>query len=172
MTSFDVTIIGGGPVGIFTLFQAGMLGMKACIIDGMDKLGGQCAELYPEKPIYDIPAFSLVTGGDLIENLKKQASRFEYEKILSTKVEKIDGSVENGFELFDEKNELICKTKVVIMAYGSGMFLPNKITLQNAVEFEDKSLFYNVQKKNDFLNKNIVILGGGDSALDWIRKVD
>lgn len=161
----DVIIIGAGPVGLFAAFQAGMLGMKSCIIDTLGFVGGQCSALYPEKPIYDIPAHPQISGSDLISQLKKQADVFNPEYFLDQQVVSLK-KLENGFEVITSKNVKIF-AKVVIIAAGCGAFGPNRPPLENINEYENKSIFYSVNKIEDFRNKKIAIAGGGDSAIDW-----
>ena len=161
----DIVIIGAGPVGIFSAFQAGMLGMKSCIIDAHDVPGGQCSALYPEKPIYDIPAYPETLAKDLINNLIKQASPFNPIYLMSSQVIGLE-SIDSGFRIVTSKDDII-GAKVVIIAAGAGSFGPNRPPLQNIELYEGKSVFYSVTKPNEFVGKNIVIAGGGDSAVDW-----
>ena len=161
----DIVIIGAGPVGIFSAFQAGMLGMKSCIIDALDVPGGQCSALYPEKPIYDIPAYPETFAQDLINNLIKQASPFDPIYLMSSQVIGLE-SINSGFRLVTSRDDII-EAKAVIIAAGAGSFGPNRPPLENIELYEGKSVFYSVTKPDEFAGKNIVIAGGGDSAVDW-----
>ncbi len=162
----DVAIIGAGPVGLFAIFQAGMLKMKATIIDTLDFIGGQCTALYPEKPIYDIPAYPKIFASELIENLRKQAEPFDPNYILGEQVVKVTKTRE-GFDLVTNKGTQI-NAKAIIIAAGCGAFGPNRPPIENLAEFEDKgSVQYLVRKSADYKDKHVVIAGGGDSAVDW-----
>lgn len=161
---YDVVVIGAGPVGIFFTFQAGLIGLKNCIIDSADKIGGQCTLLYPEKPIYDIPAHPCVSGKELIDLLVKQASRFNPTYLMNEKVLKIN-KVGDHFDITSTNQNI--KAKTVVLSVGVGEFTPNKLILDGANECEDKSIFYKVDKVDQFQDKDIAIIGGGDSAIDW-----
>lgn len=161
----DVVIIGAGPVGLFAAFQAGMLGMKCAVIDALEFVGGQCSALYPEKPIYDIPAYPQISGEELIEKLKKQAAPFNPEYYLDQQVIALT-KTDTGFDVTTSKNITI-SAKVVLIAGGCGAFGPNRPPLEGIEQYEGKSVFYSVQRREDFRDKKIVIAGGGDSAIDW-----
>lgn len=162
----DVIIIGAGPVGLFAVFELGLHGMKAELIDILDKPGGQCAELYPEKPIYDIPAIPKCTGQELTDNLLEQIKPFGYGLNLGQMVESLERLPDNKFKITtDLGNQFIAP--VVVIAAGGGSFVPKKPPIKNIDQFEGKSVFYSVKKMESFRNKNLVIVGGGDSALDW-----
>ncbi len=163
--STDIVIIGAGPVGLFTIFEAGMLKMKCHVIDSLDFIGGQCAALYPEKPIYDIPGHPAILAEDLIKNLEKQYSPFKpvFHLGQNATALKKDG---NEWLVTTSKNITI-RTKAIIIAAGCGAFGPNRPPMEGLEEFENKSIFYMVRKKEDFRDKKIVIAGGGDSAVDW-----
>ncbi len=161
----DIAIIGAGPVGIFSAFQAGMLGMKSCIIDALDVPGGQCSALYPEKPIYDIPAYPEILAQDLVANLLQQAKPFDPTYLMSRQVTTLEEE-DGGFILGTSKGDII-KAKSVIVAAGAGCFGPNRPPLAGIESYEGKSVFYLVAKRDEFAGKKIVIAGGGDSAVDW-----
>ena len=161
----DVLIIGAGPVGLFSVFELGQLGMKSCVIDTLDIIGGQCSSLYPQKPIYDIPAFPEISADKLIKNLYQQMKPFKPDLILGERVERIQSK--NGvFTVSTSKNNIII-SKCIIIAAGNGAFGPNKPPISNIEEYEEKSIFYHIKDKSIFKNKNIAIAGGGDSAADW-----
>ena len=160
----DIAIIGAGPVGLFASFQAGMLGLKTCIFDALDFIGGQCAALYPEKPIYDIPAYHCITAQDLICNLEKQIAPFKPYMVLGQQVMNLEFT-ENKWKI--NSPDYMVRARCVIIAAGAGAFGPNKPPLTNLAEFENKSIFYMVRKKEYFRDRSIVIAGGGDSAVDW-----
>ena len=162
---FDVVIIGAGPSGLFSAFQAGMLGMKSAIIDTLEVVGGQCAALYPEKPIYDIPAYPQILSQDLVNKLLEQATPFSPEYFLS---EQVVGLEDHGnfFKLTTSMGTVL-QAKVVIIAAGAGSFGPNRPPLENIESYEGKSIFYLVTNRDYFAGKNVIIAGGGDSALDW-----
>lgn len=161
----DIVIIGAGPVGIFTAFQAGMLNMKCHIIDILNQAGGQCTALYSEKPIYDIPGYPVITARELIAQLIEQASPFNPIYHFNQKAEKIMNNSEGITVITNTGTEIKCKA--VVIAAGNGIFEPNRPPLNGISEYEDKSIFYNVNKISYFQNKNVVIAGGGDSAADW-----
>ncbi|MFV9875789.1 MAG: NAD(P)/FAD-dependent oxidoreductase [Rickettsiales endosymbiont of Dermacentor nuttalli] len=161
----DIVIIGAGPVGLFSAFEAGMLKMKCHIIDTLEFVGGQCKALYPEKPIYDIPGYPIINASTLIDNLVKQAEPFDPVYHLGERVENIE-HIEKGFCVITSKGKKIY-TNSIIIAAGCGAFGPNRPPLDHLEEYENKSIFYMVDKKERFRDKNIVIAGGGDSAIDW-----
>ena len=161
----DVVIIGAGPSGLFNIFECGMLGLKCHIVDSLDHIGGQCIALYPEKPIYDIPALPEIMASDLIANLEKQAAPFDPVYHLSQQVTGIAGQV-NDFTITTSKSVKI-KAKAVIIAGGTGSFGPQKPPLANLELYEGKSVFYAVRSREKFRDMNVVIAGGGDSAIDW-----
>lgn len=161
----DVVIIGAGPSGLFTIFECGMLGLKCHVIDSLDHIGGQCIALYPEKPIYDIPAWPEIKAADLIAHLEAQAMPFEPVIHLSQQVLEISGAA-NDFHIKTSKGVDI-KAKAIVIAGGTGSFGPQKPPLENLEQFEGKSVFYAVRSREQFRDKKIVIAGGGDSALDW-----
>lgn len=162
----DITIIGAGPVGLFAIFQCGMLGMKCHVIDSLPQIGGQCSELYPQKPIYDIPGFPKINATDLVDNLAKQAEKFEPCYHLNQFATEMIGNAEVGFTITTDKSVSI-KSKAVFIAAGSGAFKYNRPPIPNINEFENKSVFYSVKDKNMFTRKKLAIAGGGDSAVDW-----
>ena len=164
----DIAIIGAGPVGLFSVFQAGMLSMSSIVIDSLDVIGGQCSTLYPEKPIYDIPAHPEITGQGLIDALKKQASPFKPKYLLGRSVSSInqEGKVDKRYKIILSDNTIV-SCKVIFIASGCGAFIPNKPPIDNLSLYEDKSFFFKVDDKERFRNKNLLILGGGDSAVDW-----
>jgi thioredoxin reductase (NADPH) len=163
----DLAIIGAGPIGLFAAFQAGLLGMKVCVIDALDFVGGQCAALYPEKPIYDIPAHPSILASDLIKNLEVQARHFKTVFHLGQEVIEITREGGEGyFSLRTSKGNVI-KAKTILIAAGNGSFAPNKPNLEGIEKHENKSIFYSVTNKNHFKGKHLVIFGGGDSAIDW-----
>jgi thioredoxin reductase (NADPH) len=162
----DVIIIGAGPVGLFAIFEAGMLKMKCHVIDAIDFTGGQCRALYPEKPIFDIPAHPKILAEDLIKNLEEQAAPFEPIYHLDQRVDKVEHLEDKSFKVTTSKNTVI-QAKAIIIAAGCGAFGPNRPPIQNIEEFEGKSVFYMVKARKDFAGKNVVIAGGGDSAVDW-----
>ncbi len=162
----DLVVIGTGPAGLFSIFEAGMLKMKCHVIDALETIGGQCCALYPEKPIYDIPAHPKVLASELIELLEAQAAPFHPVYHLNQIVEKISKNVDGSFDVETSKNTKI-NCKVILIAAGCGAFGPNRPPLAGIEEFEGKSIFYAVRHKAEFLDKNVVIAGGGDSAVDW-----
>ena len=165
MINTDILIIGAGPTGLFTVFEAGLLGMKCHIIDSLGKPGGQCSEIYPKKPIYDIPAHPEILAGDLINNLLKQIKPFNPTYSLGQTAEKLE-KVDDGFIVTTNKG-IVIKGKVLAIAGGLGNFEPRKPSIDNILKFEDKGLQYKIIEKKIFRGKKVVISGGGDSALDW-----
>ena len=161
----DVLIIGAGPVGLFSVFQLGQLGIKSCVVDCLPQAGGQCSELYPEKPIYDIPAYPVITGNDLVKNLKNQIKPFNSEFLLNQRVDKVNYQNDHYISETSSGNKI--SSKCIFIAAGNGAFGPNKPPLENIQEFENTSVLYNVDKKEVFNDKIIAIAGGGDSAVDW-----
>lgn len=162
----DLVIIGAGPAGLFSVFEAGMLKIKSHVIDTLEVIGGQCSALYPEKPIYDIPAHPKVLASELIELLEAQAAPFHPTYHLNQRVEKIVKNADKTFTVETSKNTKIT-CKAIIIAAGCGAFGPNRPPLAGIEEFEGKSVFYSVRSKAEFAGKNVVIAGGGDSAVDW-----
>ncbi len=165
MTKKDVIIIGAGPVGLFAVHQLGIKGLNAVVIDNLDKAGGQCIQLYPDKPIYDIPGIPECTGEELTNKLLEQIKPFKTEFFLNERVEEVQQKSDNWFIKTNNKNEFIAPN--LIIAGGVGSFEPRKLTLKDTEKFEGKFIFYSVKNKDRFKNKNISIFGGGDSALDW-----
>lgn len=162
----DVIIIGAGPVGLFAVFELGLLDMKAHLIDILDRPGGQCAELYPEKPIYDIPAFTVITGQELTDNLMEQIAPFNPTFHLQQMAEKLE-KLDNGNWQVTTDIGTVIEAPVVVIAAGGGSFMPKKPNIPNLEDYEGKSVFYAVRKMEQFKDKNTLIAGGGDSALDW-----
>jgi len=165
MKKTDTVIIGAGPVGLFAVHQLGIKGLKSIVIDNLDKAGGQCIELYPDKPIYDIPAVPECTGEELTKKLLEQIKPFNSEFFLNERVEEVKQEKENWIVKTNNNNEFLAPN--IIIAGGVGSFEPRKLSAKDAEKFEGKSLFYAVRNKEQFKNKNISIFGGGDSALDW-----
>jgi len=165
MTKTDVVIIGAGPVGLFAVHQLGIKGLKAVVIDNLDRAGGQCIELYPDKPIYDIPAVPECTGEELTKNLLKQIKPFNTEFYYNERVDEVRQDKDNWIIKTNNNNEFTAPN--IIIAGGVGSFEPRKLPLKEAEKHEGKSLFYSVKNKEELKNKNISIFGGGDSALDW-----
>ncbi|KKC32924.1 NAD(P)/FAD-dependent oxidoreductase [Devosia psychrophila] len=162
----DVVVIGAGPCGLFAAFELGLLDLKCHFIDILDRPGGQCAELYPEKPIYDIPGFPVITGQQLTDNLMAQISPFAPEFHFNRMVNSIEKQADGSFRLETDADEIF-HTKVVVIAAGGGSFQPKRPPVENIEAFENKSVFYSVRKMDDFRDQDVVIVGGGDSALDW-----
>ena len=165
MIKTDVVIIGAGPVGLFAVHQLGIKGLKSEIIDNLDKAGGQCIELYPDKPIYDIPAVPECSGKSLTDNLLEQIKPFGSKVHLNERVQEI--KEEKGLWFLKTNKNKIFITPNIIIAGGVGSFEPRKLPLKELTKFEGKSVFYSVTDKSLFKNKKISIFGGGDSALDW-----
>ena len=165
MKKTDVVIIGAGPVGLFAVHQLGIKGLKAVVIDNLDKAGGQCIELYPDKPIYDIPAVPECTGEELTKNLIEQIKPFSTEFFYNERVDEVKQDKDNWIIKTNNNNEFTAPN--IIIAGGVGSFEPRKLSVKDAERHEGKSLFYSVKNKDEFKNKNISIFGGGDSALDW-----
>lgn len=163
--STDVIIVGAGPVGLFAVFELGLLDLKAHLVDILDRPGGQCAELYPEKPIYDIPALPIVTGRGLTDRLMEQIKPFKPEFHLGQMVE----SLERAGDKWRLKTDTgtVLEAPVVVIAAGGGSFVPKKPPIAGIDAYEGKSVFYAVRKMDAFKDKTIAIAGGGDSALDW-----
>ena len=165
MIKTDALIIGAGPVGLFTVFELGILGLNSHVVDNLDKAGGQCIELYPDKPIYDIPAVPDCTGESLTQNLLKQIKPFKTEFHYNQRVNSVIKNKNHW--IVETSDKLKFETPNVIIAGGVGSFEPRRPPIKGIEKFENKSLFYSVKKKNNFTNQNLCIFGGGDSALDW-----
>jgi len=179
--STDIVIIGAGPVGLFAIFEAGMLKMRCHVVDALDMAGGQCAALYPEKPIYDIPAHPSIEGQGLVDKLVEQAAPFGPVYHFGQRVEKVvsasclvpsedtrheaEGTRHGWKVITSNGTEITCKT--ILIAAGCGAFGPNRPPLEGLEAYEGKSVFYYVKKREDFRGKKVVIAGGGDSAVDW-----
>ena len=166
MIKTDIVIIGAGPCGLFSVFEAGLLKMRCHLIDFLPQPGGQCSEIYPKKPIYDIPGFPEILAGDLVNNLMNQIKPFKPGFTLGEKVEKVEKKDDGTFLVTTNKGTEH-KSKVVVIAAGLGCFEPRKPLIDNLISFEDKGVDYIIKNPNKFKNKKVVISGGGDSALDW-----
>ena len=161
----DAVIVGGGPVGLFAVFELGLLDIKAHVIDILDRPGGQCAELYPEKPIYDIPGIVMVTGQELTDRLMDQIKPFGAEFHFSQRVETLE-RIDNAFRLKTDADKVF-ECKVLVIAAGGGSFTPKRPPLPGIEKYEGISVFYSVRKMDHFRGRDVLIVGGGDSALDW-----
>lgn len=166
MITTDILIIGAGPTGLFAVFEAGLLKLKCHLIDALPQPGGQCTELYPKKPIYDIPAFPEILAGDLVDNLMKQIEPFQPTFTLGERAETIDKLDDGTFIVTTDKGTQH-HAKVVAIAGGLGSFEPRKPPIANLSKFEDKGIEYMVRDPEMYRDKHVVISGGGDSALDW-----
>lgn len=164
--STDVVIIGAGPVGLFAVFELGLLDLKCHLIDILDKPGGQCAELYPEKPIYDIPALPIVTGQELTDRLMEQIKPFQPVFHYGQMVQELNKLDSGNWEVITDA-ETTVEAKVIVIAAGGGSFVPKKPPLADIDVYEGKSVFFAVRKMEQFRGKRLMIAGGGDSALDW-----
>ncbi len=165
----DVVIVGAGPVGLFAVFELGLLNIKCHLIDNLDKVGGQCAELYPEKPIYDIPSRPVVTGQELTDGLIKQINPFKPQFHLNQQVDKIT-KTEPGWVVETNLGTKV-EAKCIVVAAGAGSFVPRKPPIENIESFENKNVFYAIRDKSLFRGKKLLIAGGGDSALDWTNEL-
>ena len=165
MIKIDALIIGAGPTGLFTAHQLKLIGLSCEIVDNLDKIGGQCIELYPDKPIYDIPALPKCTGESLINNLLEQIKPFKTEFHLGERVQSINKNNNNWVVETNLGKKF--ETPNIIIAGGVGSFEPRKIPLEGVEKFDNTNLFYAVRNKEIFKNQSICIFGGGDSALDW-----
>ena len=166
----DCLIVGAGPVGLFAVFELGLLDIRAHLVDILGKPGGQCSELYPEKPIYDIPGFPVVTGQALVDNLMQQIAPFSptfHHGEMVASLEPI-GTPEAPLFRVTTDAETVFETKTVVIAAGGGSFQPKKPPIENIDAYEGTSVFYAVRKMEQFRGKKVLIVGGGDSALDWV----
>ena len=166
MIKTDILIIGAGPTGLFTVFEAGLLKLRCHLIDALPQVGGQCSEIYPKKPIYDIPAFPEILAGDLTKNLLEQIKQFEPTFTLGERAETIDKQEDGSFIVTTNKGTKH-HAPIVAIAGGLGSFEPRKPPIPNIVNFEDKGVAYMIREPEVYRNKKVVISGGGDSALDW-----
>ncbi len=162
----DAVVIGAGPCGLFTIFELGLLDIKCHVLDILDRPGGQCAELYPEKPIYDIPALPTVTGAELTSRLMEQAKPFHPQFHFNQMVTSLVKHADNDFELTTDGG-MVFRTKIVVIAAGGGSFQPKKPPIPGIDAYEGTSVFYSVKKMEALRGKDVLIVGGGDSALDW-----
>jgi len=162
----DVVIIGAGPCGLFQVFELGLLGLKCEVIDSIRNPGGQCTELYPDKPIYDIPAIPMCTGQELTDALLQQIEPFEYGMTLNDEVVVVERQSENNFFLETSSGKKF-QSKAIVIAGGVGSFQPRQLRVNDVEQFTDKSLHYRVRDSSIYREKRLAILGGGDSALDW-----
>ncbi len=162
----DVVIIGAGPIGLFAVFELGLLDMKCHLVDILDKIGGQCAELYPEKPIYDIPGVPYTSAQGLVDALLKQIKPFNAQYHLGEMVESVEKIGDPLFRVKTDQGKEF-ESKVVVIAAGGGSFQPKRPPIPGIEPYEGKSVFYAVRKMEAFRGKRVLIVGGGDSALDW-----
>lgn len=167
----DAIVIGAGPCGLFCAFELGLLDMKCHFVDILDRPGGQCAELYPEKPIYDIPAWPVITGQELTDRLMEQIAPFDPQFHFQEMAEKVEKTDEDTWRLTTDQGTIL-EAKNIIIAAGGGSFVPKKPPIPGIEEYEDKSVFYAVRKMEQFKDKRLVIVGGGDSALDWTLSLE
>ena len=165
MIKTDALIIGAGPTGLFTAHQLKIIGLDCQIVDNLDKIGGQCIELYPDKPIYDIPAIPICTGEELTQNLIKQLNPFNIKFHLNERVDEVKKN-NNNWEVKTSNGTKFSSPNIII-AGGVGSFEPRKFSLKECEQFENKSIFYSIKNKKIFEGKIVTIFGGGDSALDW-----
>ncbi len=164
--STDVAIIGAGPVGLFAAFECGMLKLRCVLIDALGEVGGQCTALYPEKPIYDIPAHPAIMAGHLISNLEHQIAPFGVPRLLGRRVDRLEGA-QGDFTLGTDRGDVV-RCKAVLLAAGAGAFGPNRPPLEGLEQFEATgAVQYLVKRREDFRGARVVIAGGGDSAVDW-----
>ncbi|WP_298495681.1 NAD(P)/FAD-dependent oxidoreductase [uncultured Algibacter sp.] len=166
MIKTDIIIIGAGPTGLFTVFEAGLLKLKCHLIDALPQPGGQCSELYPKKPIYDIPGFPEILAGDLTKNLLEQGKQFEPGFTLGERAETVEKQEDGTFIVTTNKGTQH-QAPVVAIASGLGSFEPRKPQLENLAKYEDKGVEYIIKEPEVYRDKDVVIAGGGDSALDW-----
>ena len=170
MIHTDVVIVGAGPCGLFQVFELGLLGLKAEVIDSIPRPGGQCSELYPDKPIYDIPAIPVCTGQELTDALLKQIEPFSPGMHLGEEVRVVQRQDDDTFLVETSKGKQF-NAKAVVIAAGVGSFQPRQLRVPNVEEYEDRTLHYRVRDPAQFAGKRLVILGGGDSALDWVLEL-
>ncbi|MFY0713818.1 NAD(P)/FAD-dependent oxidoreductase [Seonamhaeicola sp. NFXS20] len=166
MIKTDILIIGAGPTGLFTVFEAGLLKLKCHLIDALPQPGGQCSEIYPKKPIYDIPGFPEILAGDLTRNLLEQGKQFEPGFTLGERAETIEKQDDGSFIVTTNKGTKH-QAPVVAIAGGLGSFEPRKPAIEGLADYEDNGVEYIIKDPEIYRNKNVVIAGGGDSALDW-----
>lgn len=162
----DVVIVGAGPVGLFQVFELGLQGLSCVVVDALPDPGGQCIELYPDKPIYDIPAVPMVTGRDLVARLLDQIAPFEAPMYFDQTVESLAKNDDDTFTLTTSR-DIVFTCRAVIIAAGAGSFTPVRLRVDGIDAFEDKQVFYRVRNPDRFKDKHLVVLGGGDSAVDW-----
>jgi len=162
----DVVIVGAGPVGLFAVFELGLYDLKCHLVDILDKPGGQCAELYPEKPIYDIPAWPEISGQALVDKLLEQIEPFSPQFHLNRMVASVTRLDDGSFEVGTDEGEIL-RCKVIVIAAGGGSFQPKRPPIPGIEAFEDQSVFYSVRHMEAFRGEDVLIVGGGDSALDW-----
>ena len=170
----DAVIVGAGPIGLFAVFELGLLDIKAHLVDILPRPGGQCSELYPEKPIYDIPGFPMITGQQLVDNLMQQIAPFHPTFHFNEMVEGLEVLGTAAAPLFRVRtdNDKVIESKVVIIAAGGGSFQPKKPPIAGIEAYEDKSVFYAVRKVEQLAGRHVLIVGGGDSALDWTLNLE
>ncbi len=166
ITETDCLIIGAGPVGLFAVFELGLLDIRAHVVDILDKPGGQCAELYPEKPIYDIPALPVVTGQELTDRLLEQVKPFDPTFHLGEQIDQLSRREDGRFDVVTDAGRAFV-AKVIVIAAGGGSFTPKRPPLPGIEAFEGTSVFYAVRRMEMFEGRDILVVGGGDSALDW-----
>jgi thioredoxin reductase (NADPH) len=162
----DVLIVGAGPVGLFAAFEAGVIGLSCHIVDALDRVGGQCTELYPDKPIYDIPAIPSCTARELVERLLEQCRPFDVPIHLGQRVDTVEQR-DDGRWTVKTGQGLVFDAAAILLAAGNGAFAPQRLALDEAVPLEGRHVHYSVPRLADFAGKNVVVAGGGDSALDW-----
>ena len=166
ITRTDVIIVGAGPVGLFAVFELGLLDLKCHLIDILDRPGGQCAELYPEKPIYDIPGWPSISAQGLVDKLLEQIAPFRPEFTFGRMVSSLEGLGDGGFRIVAEDDEVF-EARAVVIAAGGGSFQPKRPPIPGIEAYEGGSVFYSVRRMEDFRGHDLLVVGGGDSALDW-----